>query len=176
MCWLFGHWSIRAYFPISGSVAESRIDWSIPAPFSSIGIFPNDSWVTSRGIIWGSMDYSPITTSLCVQVPWGPPSAPHITGRCEDVTHLCHRSQRRGEPCEVWARRVFYILLWHGLSVPDKHKNIFRILECIWNTKEKTQICLRFSRGPQKHKSSGKLPLVNTFYIIETALLFVLII
>lgn len=77
---------------------------------------------------------------------------------------------------EVWATIVFYISLWHGLSVPDKHKNIFRILECIWNMKEKTQIYLRFSRGLQKQKSSGKLPLVNNFYITEAVLLFVLII
>jgi len=53
------------------------------------------------------------------------------------VALLCHPSQRRGGPCEVWATIVFYISLWHGLSAPDKLKNIFKILECIWNMKEK---------------------------------------
>lgn len=122
------------------------------------------------------MGYSSVTP-LCVHRAQSPPhSAPHITGRCEDMIPLCYPSQRGGGPREVRATIVFYISLWHGLSVPDKHKNIFRILECIWNMKEKTQIYLRFSRGPQKQRSSGKLPLVNNFYITEAVLLFVLII
>lgn len=112
----------------------------------------------------------------CVHMPQSPLTAPHITGRCEGVALLCHPSQRRGGPCEVWATIVFYISLWHGLSAPDKLKNIFKILECIWNMKEKTQIYLKFSRGPQKQKCSGKLPLVNNFYITEAVLLLVLII
>lgn len=144
---------------------------STPFFFSLVGIFPNDFWVTSRGIIWDSTVSS---IPVCARA-LGPPSAPHITEAGEDMTHhLWHQSPRGGGLCEVRAGRVFYISLWHGLFISDKHKNIFRILECIWNIQKTTQIYLGFSRGTQTRKSSGKLPLVNNFYIMQTGLLFLL--
>lgn len=147
---------------------------SIPTPFffPSVGIFPNDFWVTSRGIVWESRlnrTVSNISVQACAV---GPLCVPHITETREDVTHLWHHSQRGGL-CEVWAGGVFYISLCHGVSFPDKHKNVWRNLECNWNIEEKLTSTEELAEGLRGIKSSGKLPVVNKFYIIQTALLFV---
>lgn len=109
-------------------------------------------------------------TSPCEHVLWPHPVS-HTSWkwwRCDPPVTSLSKGRRL---CEVWAGGVCYISLCHGMSFPDKHKNVWRNLECNWNIERKLTSTEELAEGLRGIKSSGKLPVVNKFYIIQTDLL-----
>lgn len=136
MCCLFGHWSIRAYFLISGSAAESKV-WLVHANSLFLNWhFPK--WFLSHPWWHYQRQYGlqPCQQHLCVCLSCGALCITHhgTVWRCDPPLTSVSKERRA-----VWGlgSRVFYISPWHGLSVPENLRASLEFLSVFGTQRKK---------------------------------------